>query len=173
MDDDLDISTILGQYTLKLRNSHVNPLCRRPVHYCIQITYHYCTGSCEPLKVGPSVFTSSAAFVLHVSIINNYFMIMHIIWIIIINYQIFPQSCCAQIFWHLQFHKFSAPGKKASQNIWFVAIINFQLQSFQKLAATGQGFHHVPCCSPTHLGPLELLVIYKLIHIHIHMHTNK
>ena len=63
-----------------------------------QITYHYCTGSCEPLKVGPSVFTSSAAFVLHVSIINNYFMIMHIIWIIIINYQIFPQSCCAQIF---------------------------------------------------------------------------
>ena len=52
-----------------------------------QITYHYCTGSCEPLKVGPSVFTSSAAFVLHVSIfINN-----HQSSSIIINFRSWPQ----------------------------------------------------------------------------------
>ena len=39
----------------------------------------------------------------------------------------------------------------------------------QKLSATGQGLHHVPCCSPTHLGPLELLVIMMKIRVIIIM----
>ena len=54
-----------------------------------QITYHYCSGNCEPLKVGPSVFTSSAAFVLHVSVL---FIIIIIIIAITIILQGVPKN---------------------------------------------------------------------------------
>ena len=35
--------------------------------YCFQIEYFYCEGMCDPITVGPRVFTTSAAFVLYVS----------------------------------------------------------------------------------------------------------